>query len=75
MVSSDEIDNWFNLLGAGVGEYLGWFICDGINGTPDFRGRLLVRQDVFDGNSDYSQSGNTGGINKNLLEESHLPPH
>ena len=35
LIGSSEIDNWFNLNGVGLGEYAGWFLCDGRNGTPD----------------------------------------
>jgi hypothetical protein len=47
MIGSSEIDNWFNLLGVGLGEYRGWFLCDGRNGTPDLRGKFAVGRDVI----------------------------
>ena len=42
MIASAEIDDWFNLNGKGLGEYAGWYLCDGRNGTPDLRGRFVT---------------------------------
>lgn len=75
MISSTEMDYWFNILGAGLGEYQGWYICDGRNGTPDLRGRFVVGRDTFNSDSDYSSNGKTGGVEKYSLTEEHLPPH
>jgi len=75
MISSSEIDNWFNMLGAGLGEYQDWFICDGRNGTPDLRGRFVVGRDAFNSQSDYSANGKTGGTVNNVIDVENLPPH
>ncbi len=32
----------FNLTGLGTGTYAGWAICNGLNGTPDMRGRTIM---------------------------------
>ncbi|CAF3389846.1 unnamed protein product [Rotaria socialis] len=59
MVASSEMDHWFNINGKGLGEYSGWYICDGRNGTPDLRGRFLVGRDALNSGSSYSQIAQT----------------
>ena len=41
MIGTTEIDHWFNMTGAGLGEYQGWYLCDGRNGTPALNGKFL----------------------------------
>ena len=41
MIGTTEIDQWFNMNGAGLGEYQGWYLCDGRNSTPDLNGKFL----------------------------------
>ena len=72
-IGSTEIDNWFNLNGAGMGEYSGWFLCDGRNGTPDMRGRFLVSRQ-FD-NQDYKTLGSKGGESHVKLSINEMPSH
>jgi microcystin-dependent protein len=74
-VGSSEIDFWFNNNGVGLGEYSGWYICDGRNGTPDLRGRVGMGRDATDANSDYAQIGRTGGSNSVKLSASQIPAH
>ncbi|CAF3352610.1 unnamed protein product [Rotaria socialis] len=44
---------------SSLGEYSGWYICDGRNGTPDLRGRFLVGRDALNSGSSYSQIAQT----------------
>ncbi|CAF1505043.1 unnamed protein product [Adineta steineri] len=75
MVASTEMDNWFNLNGKGLGEYAGWYICDGRNGTPDLRGRFVVGRDIFNYGSSYSSMGLTGGSENVVLSIDQMPSH
>ncbi|CAF1225211.1 unnamed protein product [Didymodactylos carnosus] len=75
MIASLETDNWFTIQGNGIGEYTGWYICDGRNGTPDLRGRFLVGRDVFSSESDYSDVGKIGGTSRVQLSENQMPSH
>lgn len=48
----------------------GWVLCDGNNGTPDFRSKFMR------GNSSMGTSvGAGGGTNSQTLSESNLPSH
>lgn len=73
LIGSTEIDNWFNLNSVGMGEYAGWFLCDGRNGTPDMRGRFLVSRQ-FD-NQDYKTLGSKGGESHVKLSINEMPTH
>lgn len=75
MIASAEMDDWFNLNGKGLGEYSGWYICDGRNGTPDLRGRFVVGRDVSNSDSSYSSIGMTGGLDKVVLTVDEMPSH
>ena len=75
MIGSREIDNWFNLLGAGLGEYRGWFLCDGQNGTPDLRGKFVVGRDVMNSQSNYATMGSQGGNEFTTLTQNQMPRH
>ncbi|CAF4104849.1 unnamed protein product [Rotaria sp. Silwood1] len=75
MIASTEIDNWFNINGKGLGEYSGWYICDGRNGTPDLRGRFLVGRDVLSSGSSYSNIGMKGGLEEVVLTVDEMPSH
>jgi microcystin-dependent protein len=75
MIGSSEIDNWFNLLGVGLGEYRGWFLCDGRNGTPDLRGRFVVGRDVMNSQSNYVNMGSKGGNEFITLTKNQMPTH
>ncbi|CAF4575904.1 unnamed protein product [Rotaria socialis] len=75
MVASSEMDHWFNINGKGLGEYSGWYICDGRNGTPDLRGRFLVGRDALNSGSSYSQIGMTGGLDSVVLTPDQMPNH
>ena len=73
LIGSTEADNWFNLNGVGLGEYAGWLLCDGRNGTPDMRGRFLVSRQ-FD-NQDYKTLGSKGGESHVKLSINEMPSH
>jgi microcystin-dependent protein len=75
MIGSSEIDNWFNLLGVGLGEYRGWFLCDGRNGTPDLRGKFAVGRDVMNSQSNYANVGAQGGNEFITLTKNQMPTH
>lgn len=75
MIASSVINQWFNAYGQGLGEYNGWFLCDGRNGTPDLRGKFLVGRDEFTSGSAYSRVGMTGGTEFVQLAGGHLPSH
>ena len=76
MVASKLIDSWFDSNGTGLGEYSGWYICDGRNGTPDLRGRFIVGRDNTNSDSlDYAKVGNIGGLNQVKLSIEEMPSH
>lgn len=76
-VGSEEVDNWFTINGVGMGEYAGWCICDGRNGTPDLRTRTIVGRSVDSesATSDFSKVGNTGGSTHVNLSADQIPAH
>lgn len=74
-IATTEIDNWFNVNGVGLGEYAGWYLCDGRNGTPDLRGRVQVGRDLFNSVSDYAQIGRVGGKDHVQLSVNQMPSH
>jgi microcystin-dependent protein len=78
----------FDVTGAGTGDWLNIFLCNGLNGTPDKRGRVAVGttsgmgggvlSPVVDpgviGNPAYSL-GTTAGSNLVVLNQGQLPSH
>ncbi len=52
---------------------VGWFLCDGTNGTPDLRGMFIVGYDPE--NADYKTIGNTGGAKEVTLTTDQMPKH
>jgi len=75
MIASAEIDDWFNINGKGLGEYAGWYLCDGRNGSPDLRGRFVVGRDVSNSVSSYASIGMKGGLDKVVLTANQMPSH
>ena len=60
MIASNDSLRYFDATGRGFGDFVGWYLCNGLNGTPDLRGRFLVGLDPAD--PDYNQTGLNGGI-------------
>jgi microcystin-dependent protein len=72
--------------GLGIGDYEGWALCDGSNGTPDLRGRFVVGLSNSDLNNysyvnaernlaQYNTIGNNGGERTHALTVSEMPSH
>lgn len=68
----------FDGTGLGIGGgWVGWALCNGLNSTPNLRGKFIAGFDDSGGDADYNAIGNTGGEKKHLLlsSESGLPAH
>jgi microcystin-dependent protein len=79
---------YFDLTGAGTGDWEEIYLCNGNNGTPDKRGRVAVGTTIgmgggafsatvdpgIAGNPNYALYG-TGGDNTIVLTQSHMPAH
>jgi microcystin-dependent protein len=72
--------------GVGMGDYAGWALCDGRNGTPDLRGRFIVGLSNGDGNNygytnteknlaQYNAIDNVGGERTHTLTVGEMPSH
>ncbi|NME66617.1 hypothetical protein [Flammeovirga aprica] len=72
----------FDATGLGIGEYIGYALCNGQNGTPDLRGRVTVGMSdtsLVNGNeeanlSEYFVLGNKGGQREITLTTNQIPP-
>lgn len=60
----------FDVTGLGIGERVGWAICNGNNGTRDRGGRVGVGY-----NNVYSTMGATGGASTHTLTINEIPTH
>lgn len=78
----------FSVTGAGLGNWINVYLCNGLNGTPDLRGRVLVATTTgmgggaFDSSVDPNIAGNpsyslntTGGANNITLSTDQIPSH
>lgn len=69
----------FNLVGgswgAGSGKYSKWAICNGNNGTDDYKGLTTRGYDVNDSDYDDASSTNNGGADTVTLVKNNIPPH
>jgi hypothetical protein len=69
----------FNLVGgswgAGSGKYSKWAICNGNNGTDDYKGLTTRGYDVNDSDYDDASSTNSAGSDSVTLTTSNIPPH
>ncbi len=69
----------FNLVGgswgAGSGKYSKWGICNGNNGTDDYKGLTTRGYDVNDSDYDDASSSNSGGSDSITLAIGNIPPH
>ncbi len=55
--------------------HVGWYLCDGRNGTPDLTGRVPIGRDLFNSQSEYHKIGMTGGTESFRLTENQIPRH
>ena len=69
----------FNLVGgswgAGSGKYSKWAICNGNNGTDDYKGLTTRGYDVNDSDYDDASSTNSAGADTVTLVKNNIPPH
>ena len=69
----------FNLVGgswgAGSGKYSKWGICNGNNGTDDYKGLTTRGYDVNDSDYDDASSTNSAGADTVTLVKNNIPPH
>lgn len=72
----------FDSTGLGTSKsWLGWAVCNGLNGTPNLAGKTIVGYDAAWGrggyvlDTDYSNIGNTGGQKTFTLSGLNIPPH
>ena len=69
----------FNLVGgswgAGSGKYSKWAICNGNNGTDDYKGLTTRGYDVNDSDYDDASSTNSAGSDSVTLTTSNIPTH
>lgn len=84
-----DIAGKFDITGAGLGDWARIFLCNGLNSTPDLRGRVPVgvtamsgagfpaqTQPGLNGNPDYNTKGiTTFGANQVTLNATQMPLH
>ena len=77
-ITEAQLSN-FNLVGgswgAGSGKYSKWAICNGNNGTDDYKGLTTRGYDVNDSDYDDASSTNSAGSDSVTLTTSNIPPH
>lgn len=69
-----ELEEQFNLvtgLGRDTGDWVGWAICNGENGTPEAGGKTSIAWKAQD--PDYGTIGATGGSKQVSLSQNNLP--
>lgn len=64
---------FFDGVGAGIGQWTGWHVCDGSAGTPNLKGRFVVGQNIND--PEFLSVGAYGGTKAETLTVNQLPPH
>ena len=62
-------------LGLGQGERAGWAICNGFNGTPNDKGKVILPWGNQGAGTNYATLGATGGSETHTLIESEMPSH
>lgn len=81
---SGVVSGNFDSTGLGIGEWYGWALCNGKNGSPDLRGRFIVGQGNTDVNNygyvnnekgKYLTLSGTGNASFRILVPANLPPH
>lgn len=72
-MSNADISTYFESSGLGKSGtiYEGWAICNGSNGTWDYRGRSSIGYDI----TDYQTLGASGGAKNKTLSISEIPAH
>ncbi len=84
-----DIAGKFDITGAGLGDWAKIYLCNGLNSTPDLRGRVPVgvtamsgagfpaqTQPGLNGNPDYNTKGiTTFGANQVTLNATQIPSH
>lgn len=83
-----SLGGFFDITGAGIGDWIKIYLCNGQNGTPDLRGRVLVGNTTMGntafnpavdpsiaGNPTYAQNSTTGANQAFLTSANQLPPH
>ncbi len=82
------LTGFFDITGAGIGDWLKIYLCNGQNGTPDLRGRVLVGATTMGstafnpavdpgiaGNPAYALNTTAGANQVALTSISQIPPH
>lgn len=69
MYSGTLLDRFNSTTGLGMNAYASYALCNGLNGTPDLRGRFIV------GAGDKYALGNVGGAETVTLSISEMPIH
>lgn len=62
-------------VGLGVGERTGWAICNGFNGTPNDKGRVILPWGNQGAGTNYPTLGATGGSETHTLTIPEMPTH
>ena len=77
-ITEAQLSN-FNLVGGswgvGSGKFAKWAICNGNNGTDDYKGLTTRGYDVNDSDYDDASSTNNAGADTVTLTTSNIPPH
>ena len=77
-ITEAQLSN-FNLVGGswgvGSGKFAKWAICNGNNGTDDYKGLTTRGFDVNDSDYDDASSTNNAGADTVTLTTSNIPPH
>lgn len=78
IISNENLADFdFTVITPGLGKtgtkWAKWAICNGFNGTEDFRKNTFRGFDHTD--SDYNLSGLTGGLDSVTLTRANIPPH
>ena len=77
-ITEAQLSN-FNLVGGswgvGSGKFAKWAICNGNNGTDDYKGLTTRGYDVNDSDYDDASSTNSAGSDSVTLTTSNIPPH
>jgi microcystin-dependent protein len=75
--SSTLASSSFDANGVGLREFEGWFVCNGLNGTPDLRGRFLVGEKATNSSNEaeFKRVGQVGGRTRVKLSKREMPSH